>query len=1281
MIKEIKELNFPEYATLDSATVTIADMGESTITAQVKIDGSLVPDFSYDWAIEFKGERYIHPSRSPQGTKDNESIRTKIDLTFYHWAVHEMKRNLFVEMTSLESGTAIADKYIASLGLDLGNFVVAFNNVLNYYFGGLIKINLNPEWQYDSVAKFVSISYSYIWDVLQQMYEIYGIRWTLKTNDDGVCEILMGYPATEMTHVFEYGFEGGLLSVQRQVQSTEIRNRLLGRGGQKNLPYRYFKDKDEKNPLFEADPDWIPELANISFTELRGKTFRDYVKGWKAKNYGGTAMEEPTDAYLAGYNAEKFDPIEYVEDSESIAKYGVIIGGLENNEEIYPSIQGAPGDVDMIVDAEQVTDDDVEAATENDAVVSNIEGMSSTLQYTSPMSHNINIFARNARVYFTVPEGKVGTINEPSFTATGKGYDGNGSVFDVPDGLIVVNRDECQFNIYNKITGESVSPINIPSGEYFYEAIAAIEVLADYPINVTASVSGIHLIVSTIDDSGWKPSFNIWVRNIWSSTRNFGETDQQYADRVWIPILGDRLGNEAKVVFASGWLSFSSDWEFTIVDYAYDDSKADSHWRLTLAKSEAELDATGKYIPYEGYNAAAGDRFFFIGIDMPYQYVLWAEERLDYSKRDVLLQASEVVPTWVIKTDKVRLNKDVDGVKLIDSLEPGTQIRLASQQFISEPYENLYIQSMTYTWSADTLMYPDVEIVVSNNVYVVKNPVAQIQGDIETIQKQIGSLSNIQQIIRQVCDQLYLRKDGVEDLSKSPTRFLGKVTGEKFRQGQIGGRDWGIYRDENGNAIFEADKLVARQGILVSNLVVNEATYVGGLQINSAAAMTVMSLEDTDAGYLCYFDQKQGSVVNKFSIDDIVLCRKFGASDDEIKSYKARIIAVEETSILLSKEDFNGTGIPASDDQIIHYGNYTDKTRQFVIIRDVIGGGYERMIMGLDSVNTEGVEYYFAGKSADSTARWFVGDASQYAEYKDGVFTIKGNLLVTGSDKPVAEQIGDLDYIKDALGDDAQGLILGTAIIVGYNDTNGNFIPMAGMSGVYDKESENGGAAAWYGGVPGNAKSMLFMDGTGYFAEGLFKWDLTKGVNIGNDAIKINYDGSVEFGEDIKISTEGDETLGGILTALAKLNDMWRFDGEDTIYSKYNVYSRGTVSSLGIGEEGGGGGGGGGEGSSTLDGLLDVSIDFSEEAASETNRPLLGFDSEDFMWKNMKTMHKHTQGDASELWTIVHGLNKMPNVKVIDSTGEQVYGSVRLIDMNTVSIAFGGAFSGTAYLD
>ena len=73
MIEAIKEINFPSYATLSKATVVLNDMGDRTITTEIKIDGATTPDFSYDWEVEFKGERYIQPLRKPQALKDNQS--------------------------------------------------------------------------------------------------------------------------------------------------------------------------------------------------------------------------------------------------------------------------------------------------------------------------------------------------------------------------------------------------------------------------------------------------------------------------------------------------------------------------------------------------------------------------------------------------------------------------------------------------------------------------------------------------------------------------------------------------------------------------------------------------------------------------------------------------------------------------------------------------------------------------------------------------------------------------------------------------------------------------------------------------------------------------------------------------------------------------------------------------------------------------------------------------------------------------------------------------------
>ena len=1158
MIKDIQELNFPSYATLSSATVTLNDMGDKTISTQVKIDGSLAPDFSYDWEVEFQGERYIHPLREPQASKGNESMCSVIDLTFYHKTIYDLKRYFFVEMASTIAGTAIADKYIASLTVNLKDFCANFQNVLDYYFEGEITINLNPDWVYAEEPSFVEINYSHIWDVLLKIHEVYGVRWHLDGNT-----IFIGYPTEEVAHIFEYGFEGGLLKVERQVQSADICNSLLGRGGEKNLPYRYFKDasKDAQGNEWKADPDWIPELASVNFTNLRGKTFRDYIKGWKAQRYGGTPMSEPTEEYNRGYadsakseDGKYFNPIEYVEDKDSIEKYGLLQNGLDNVEDIFPTIQDVEvdgiGRVDEIVGAEQViideatsdytpksvtmsiddtfTGDQIEATNveneyilrsdtihqfnegsvgyimsnpsfkttfyiayfdlqtlqfktesgeldtdllyykvfdvDNNSYLKDIVSIPSGIRFkveykvrikphslgsasvtssyifissnwsmssrpfAGEILENLNTDGTRKSVTIAVPskETKSVTIQSDTFTIPEDGA----TNIDVPvsintdlegEGLYEWKRD---IEAVNTETNEVVTSINIPQGTYYLRVKVEITNNSDYAYDYKVELLPSYILYPT-DSEEFKPTFDIWVKNIWNTSRNAGESDQAYADRVWLPILGDREGNEAKVVFTTGWLSGHSDWEFKIHDFAYAGGEGveyngvKAEWRLTLVKSEAEIEATGKWIPSTMQQASVGDHFFFIGIDMPHQYVLWAEERLDDYKRDTLLDTAHIKPTWVVQTDKVRLNQLQEGESelLLNAFKVGNSIRLADTRFVEGADEKLYLQSITYTWGADTLLLPNVEVVLSDKIATVSNPVQQIQGEIDTLTKQVGSLSNMQQVIRVIGDKLYLRKDGIEELCKSPVEFLQTIASKGFRQGIAGGKGWSVYTDANGNATIECDVVKARQDLQVNNIVANQVTAVGGKQIESAASITCTKVEDIDSGYKCYFDQKQGSVVNLFKVNDIALSQVFSPDNSEVKHYKRVVIAVDNNSITLSKTQVDGDGMPQEGDVIVHYGNTTDTNRQYVIIRDVIGGGYERMLSDLNSVSSSGVEYYFAGRMEGDTPRWFVGDkAKQYIEYKDGVLTINANVtLGATSDLSQVEQFNSVKASVDNL--------------------------------------------------------------------------------------------------------------------------------------------------------------------------------------------------------------------------------------------------------------------------
>lgn len=155
--------------------------------------------------------------------------------------------------------------------------------------------------------------------------------------------------------------------------------------------------------------------------------------------------------------------------------------------------------------------------------------------------------------------------------------------------------------------------------------------------------------------------------------------------------------------------------------------------------------------------------------------------------------------------------------------------------------------------------------------------------------------------------------------------------------------------------------------------------------------------------------------------------------------------------------------------------------------------------------------------------------------------------------------------------------------------------------------------------------------------------DHSRGIALNEQAIeriepKVNQ--NVSDIKDIKIKDKEQDVR---LDDAEKITKLFGIDDKGNLYTHKNFYSTGTVASGGAAKEGQGNSG----------------------ATSGEYK-----------------MYTHVQGDPRQDWVINHGLNKVPNVKVIDSVnGEEVFGAMKVENMNVVTIRFGGAFSGTAYLD
>lgn len=1044
MIPDIREIKWPDYATLSSAEAQLADMGEKNVTAQVKIADDIVPDFSKPWAIEYGGEKYYMPLRLPAASVGSESKQSTIDLTFQHWAIYQLKRYPFVTIQTINAGTYIADEEVADVQVNARDFCILLGQVLEYYYGNQITVDIHEG--VSGEVEVLSISHTLIWDVLTNvLQDKYGLHWEIVAAEDNNNDteggeryvIKVGYPVETIDHIFEYDCEdGGILKFERQMQSEDIRNMLKGRGGEKNLPKYYFK-KSSDETQWASDPDWVEELANIYFANLMPATFRSYVRGWKyarKANYTGweyasktyaelyqlTGTQLGTDAqeaFAKGYADTKFRPIEYVKDDESIAKYGELMATLDNNDEIYPSIQGSG--VDDTTYFEQVTSDDIEESVEKESIITDISGnvLSVTANNVAAGAYR-NVTTEPSDV-FEIPSGLTGNLDVQGMITR---------VSDVDDGYKSLNIDtsaeivSVTLKAYNVSTGAEHSAAGIPAGKWRYKVTFRVHNLAeDKKVNIRVTTTNATLLTGDVSGE-WTNTFEIRVKNIWGTTKNASESDAQYAERVWKPILGDRVGNEAMVMFTSGAL-VHEDYEFVIVEYpkyisdATEQSKG-RYWSIKLAKSEAEYEATGKYLPSTQKQGKEGDTFVFIGIDMPHTYVLFAEKRLDDYKRDELQDVKDIMPTYTATLDRVKINNGGAADALIHQLKIGNKLRLADKRFIAAAYETLTIQSVTRKYrepsSEDAALNPDVDIVLSNEYAATGTTLNTMQGDITALQRQLGSLSSIESVIRAIGDKLYLRKDGISERSLSPTQFVSLLTSADFRNGIVGGRGWGFYQDENGNWVLEADRINVRQEMQVTTLVINQATARGGMEIDTAAYMEVTKVEKIGNCYRCYFDQKGGTVANLFQVNDIAYNTTFTAENAALKFYKRLVKSVGENYIDLSDAsgEKNGSGVPEVDDIIIHYGNTKNALRQYVKVRDVVGGGYERYIEGLNSVTAAGEEYYFVGRQTgmyNNKPRFFIGGKNSYVEWVDGELNIRGKISAqsTIGNKTIGEYIDD----------------------------------------------------------------------------------------------------------------------------------------------------------------------------------------------------------------------------------------------------------------------------------
>lgn len=1040
-------------------TVNEVDMGESVITMDVYFGPEEEPGFNLNWTVMYNGETYHLKSYAPPGIKDLKSLRYKYTLTFVSER-EDLKFYPFSNIIKLTDGTLQTIGMKFAFLADLTEFVGRLSDNLTYYYGARWKVVLNPDMEINPFRATVSVDKTTIWDVLTQLYELYSVRWSIE-EDNGQISIKIGFPAPEIEHIFDYGdvpmdeanADGtGLVSIQRVNDQTDIYTRLIGRGSTRNLPYRYFKGAAG---AFVGDPDAnaITELSYYS--NLMPKSYRDYVRGWNDATAGKDPAEGNNPYYMLGYSDMKAGrqmyPSDYA-DSPMQEKWGVRVGVLEDNEEIYPSIQnvwlGTLGRADEVIAVEEVTNDNyAEAEEEGEFAYKSTEikvdfpGMDTRrgpvvydkLFTQSVTSEEMEVKATLPTLTFSIYGKETSTIPRGVERYT-KWFDSDHLDYAELNVYVLSESGQVVFTkALNALTdmeytdargkvqneGKSKFEVQLPMGKYHVRTAVSFKCTKNPGSNqhyYMAVTTGRFSVAPAEGIGPYRQVFDIWIKDIWGETGSIVD--------VWWPKIGQR---EATVMFSDGLLA-GEDYEFVIAkdptlgnpeakdpetgDYWCiweDDSKqietvdeegntitVKSKYRLSLIKSDAELRASGLMLPNTKQNAKPGDHFFLINIEMPHQYVLWAEDKLQDYLEVELDRVDDENPTFSAKPSAIFCESFEEREKL----RPGTKIRLHNNQLIGETDLVLYINNLTIAYKEGKLL-PEWTITVSEEMVASKTSTSAIQGEIRRLSSNIMSSSQIVAEAAKTFETLFLRKDGIAARSYSPTHFTAEVTfadttmSDNFRQGGFGGYGWGMYKNPDGSSVFEVDHLFVRRKMNVNEIVINQITAIGGKQVLTSASGTISEVEDIGEAWRCYLEQTDGKQTNEFAVGDQAYSQMIGdidASTLENVFYWRKVVGIGINYIDLSKTDAaTNSDEPHVGDNVVQLGNPTDTSRQSAIVIDVSREGGALMtwldditgynLTAKDSINLGRIE----GKTwAEVFGNLYVGnrERTKYLKYE-----------------------------------------------------------------------------------------------------------------------------------------------------------------------------------------------------------------------------------------------------------------------------------------------------------
>ena len=440
------------------------------------------------------------------------------------------------------------------------------------------------------------------------------------------------------------------------------------------------------------------------------------------------------------------------------------------------------------------------------------------------------------------------------------------------------------------------------------------------------------------------------------------------------------------------------------------------------------------------YKPSIGDKFVITGIKMPKSLVLAAEKRLDEALIKYMSENNDEKFTFSVNFSRVFL---ADNIYLWDMLNENARIYI---KYNNREYL-MYVNSFTCKADKNCLYDISVELTdkLSANVSALRSTITEIAGDIigniqgggyggdilaktskHYIRKdQPDSAKYLVKFLKGIHTGLYIPEEsggmideeGNAELKKMSLRSgldsngpvtTDEVVSKNFTSGLlgVGHRLW--------NGVLEVSELIVRKTMHVFEIIVQKVTSVNGSMLTTpGGGVRISEVEELEDGYKCLFNNDDGTIPNPFVVGDQALHQVFTGKN--IGRYWRLVTEVGDNYFVLSKTDCEaGSGIPQVEDEIIQFGNRTDKNRQNAVLTTSYGSDapYTAYYSNVNSYSLEGKEDVREGNLRGINDPDF-GQLQGSGFYGKNVY-LKGIFRLL-SGKTVEESIGDVQSNLDNL--------------------------------------------------------------------------------------------------------------------------------------------------------------------------------------------------------------------------------------------------------------------------